>query len=150
MATYPSLDTDSSFMSGTLTWAIVLLLTGALLSGSGCSRRSEDAAAIRKCYSEFRAALLRQDYDTATNYISSELLALYPDHHQLVTGYFRGLTAPDLVSDSELRSDAWVEFDCKNPSTAFLFPHRPPTVGQGFVKESNGWKITVNVRPVVD
>jgi hypothetical protein len=130
---------------------MVSLLTATLLSVNGCGdRRSGDVAAIKQSYADFRGALLRQDYDTATNYVSSELLVRYSNHHQVVTGYFRGFTAPDLVADSELRGDAWVEFDRKNPSKAFLFPHRPPTVGHGFVKETNGWKITVDVHPIVD
>ncbi len=138
-------------MRGIQTWAIVALLSAVLVLVIGCNnRRSGDIAAIKQSYADFRGALLRRDYDTATNYVSSELLARYSNHHQVVTGYFRGFTAPDLVADSELRSDAWVEFDRKNPSKAFLFPHRPPTVGQGFVKETNGWKMTIDVHPIVE
>ena len=135
----------------TYTWAMVTLLIATLLAVNGCGdRRSADVAAIKQCYVGFRGALLRQDYDAATNFISAQLLARYSNHYQVVTGYFRGFTAPDLVADSELRGDAWVKFDCKNPSKAFLFPHRPPTVGQGFVKEPNGWRITADVHPIVD
>jgi hypothetical protein len=138
-------------LKGIWTWTMFSLLIAALLWVNGCSdQRSGDVAAIEQSYADFRGALLRQDYDTATNYVSSELLARYSNHHQVVTGYFRDFTAPDLVADSELSGDAWVQFDHKSPSKAFLFPHRPPNVGQGFVKETNGWKITVDVHPIVD
>ena len=130
---------------------IMLLMILALLSVVGCSgRRSEDVAAIKKTYDEFRTALLRQDYDTATNYIASELLALHSNRQEMIKDYFRAFTAPDTAADMELRGDSWVEFNRRNKSKAFLFPHRPPTVGSGFVEETNGWKITVNVLPIVD
>jgi|PlaIllAssembly_1097288.scaffolds.fasta_scaffold354212_2 hypothetical protein len=138
-------------MRSICTWARVTLLIATLLTVNGCNeQRSADVGAIKQCYADFRGALLRQDYDAATNYVSSQLLAYYSNHHQVVTGYFRRFTAPDLVAGSELRGDAWVKFDRKNPSKAFLFPHRPPTVGQGFVKEPNGWRITADVHPIVD
>ena len=48
----------------------------------------------------------------------------------------------------ELKEDAWVKFDWDGTSISYLFPNGPPTVGGGFVKETNGWKITII--PIVD
>lgn len=91
-------------------------------------------------------ALLKHDFNEATSYVSSDLLARYPDPEQLLIGFSRGLTNEEMKM--ELTSDAWIRF--QHQDHAFLFPRRPPTVGQGFVRETNGWKITVNVLPVMD
>jgi hypothetical protein len=121
------------------------------LTLGGCEdRRAADVAAIKRSYAEFTTALQQRDYDKATNYISSELLARYSNHQAMIMDYFRAFTAADTAASMQLAPGAWVEFDRKDKSKAFLYPHRAPTVGSGFVQETNGWKITVNVRPIMD
>ena len=43
----------------------------------------------------------------------------------------------------ELSKDYRIEFERKDNTKAMVFPTGPPTVGYRFVKETNGWKITV-------
>jgi len=103
-------------------------------------------ADIKKTYVEFRTALLQENYDRAKNSLSSDLLRLYPNSREMLTNHFHTLRSPDM----ELTASARVEFDRKDSSKAFLFPRRrAPTVGYGFIRETNAWKITVEVIPVV-
>lgn len=116
----------------------------ALLIGCGGSRR-EDVKAIRAVYAEFRMELIKQNYDAATNYLSSDLLASYPDHRKMLVDFFWAYTN----AYHELNDNSRVEFRRLNESEAFLFPHEAPATGQGFVKQTNGWKITANVITLV-
>jgi hypothetical protein len=127
------------------------LLIGAILSVAGCGdRRDADVAAIKKTYAEFRLVLQQGDYKDASKFVSSDLLAPYTNRQDIFKDYFRRFTATDLAASMEMTSDAWVEFDRKNKYKAYLFPNRPPTVGTGFFKETNGWKITIEVLPIMD
>lgn len=63
----------------------------------------------------------------------------------MIADYFRELRE----ANTQLGSDSWVKFDRKDKSKAWLFPHRLPGVGQGFVKETNEWRITVEVLPIM-
>ena len=124
---------------------LYLLATFALFGLGGCEDpRNADVSAIKQSYSEFRTALKNRDYAKATNYVASDLLQL--SGPGVVTNYFRTLTEPDM----DPRSDCWVRFDRGNKLKALLFPHRAPTVGYGFVNETNGWKITAHVLPIMD
>jgi hypothetical protein len=128
-------------------WVPLGLAVVACLAAGGCTdRRPADVADIKKSYVEFRTALRQNDYDRATNYVSSDLLRRHPNSREMLTNYFRGFLAPEL----ELNPNARIEFDRDDRSKALLFPRRQaPTVGYGFLQEPNGWKITVNVVPVV-
>jgi len=114
-----------------------------MLCGCG-AKRSADVIAIKQSYSGFRSALQDHDYFKATNYISEDYLALYPKPAEKIADHFR--TMPD--ADMELRSDSWVQFDRKDKTKAWLFPHRPPTVGYGFIHQTNGWKIKSTLFPL--
>jgi hypothetical protein len=123
------------------------LLATILVLPVACSKvRSEDKEAIKKAYAEFRLALLKQDFVTATNYLSSDLLALYTNPDKILVVFSPGLTNSEL--HAELTSNAWVRFQDKDH--VFLFPDRPPCTGQGLIRETNGWKITAHVRVISD
>jgi hypothetical protein len=128
----------------------MLTICGFVIAGilvfDGCvNKRDDDVAAIKATYGQFRSALMNKDYAMATNYISSELLALYANPPEMVSNYFCGVTDVD----RQLGSDSWVKFDRKTKPKAWLFPRRLPDVGLEFVKQTNGWKLTVGVLPIV-
>jgi hypothetical protein len=123
------------------------LFSVSLAGWSGCDRsRRADVAAIKKTYADSRTAVAQQDFFKATNFLSSDYLALYPRPQEKIREHFRPL--PE--TDEQLGKDSWVKFDPKNQSKAWLFLHRAPTVGRGLVKEPSGWKITTAVHPIVD
>jgi len=140
-ATYPL--PDENVKSGVI---YLLLLVVVLSLSNGCGeKRTEDVEAIKKAYVGFGMAMIEKDYDAATNYLSSHLLMLYSDHKKMLDDLFWTIVRPD----EEIRDGATVRFERKDNSDAFLFPHEPPTVAHGFIRETNGWRITADVIPVV-
>jgi hypothetical protein len=114
-----------------------------LLFLQSCQRR-QDIEVIKANYSSFRDALLKHDNITATKFVSFDYLTLYsPEKIPKSFSYL-------LETNMQLNASCWIKFDDKTKSKAWLFPQAPPTVGYQFVKETNGWKITLNVFPIVD
>lgn len=118
----------------------------ALLLLTSCDRqaRPKDAAVIKANYSSFRSALQDHDHKKAAEFVTSEFLALFPTDRILVS--FASLTNADM----RLTDNSWIQFDREAENKAVLFPQRPPTVGTGFVRGTNGWKITTHFVPWVE
>jgi len=117
-----------------------------LLLAGGCQRRcsTPDDAAIKANYSQLRNALLEENISKAVQFVSDDYLTRHPPEQVLFS--FRSI----LAADRALTQAAWTEYEKSARTKAWLFPAESPTVGYMFVLQTNGWKITGDILPVVD
>ena len=130
-----------------LTRLLLLVITvAAFVAMAGCRPQvsPQDADSIKRNYTDFRNVVMSRDAGKATTFASSDLVALYTPEKILAS--FEYLTNSNMKTGSHTR----VSLDRNSKGRAWLFPGAPPTVGYAFVKETNVWKITLDVCPVLD
>jgi hypothetical protein len=123
------------------TWNCFISLSLLLLAGCGASEQDTEAEAIKACYTEFRTAVVNQDTSQASKCVASKYLEIHAVSEILHS--FNSVTQ----SNMEITRSR-VIFDGR--SKAWIYPQRTATLGYAFIKETNGWKITTDVRPIVD
>jgi hypothetical protein len=104
------------------------------LTGVWAMRRKADDNEIRSVYSEFRSAMLAGDFRKAETFLTTgERLAEPPEARLLTYGAITN-------SRVQLTKESWVEH---TRAHVWFYPSgtQPGSIGYGFVKDANGWRL---------